>query len=76
MEGELSRADRCLIKVWFLHGVELSGHTGGVVSTRSDGQLTRSDGQLTRSDGQLTRSDGQLTRSDGPQCTVEDVQVE
>ena len=46
MEGELSGADLCLIIFRFLHGVKLSGQTGGVGSTRSDGQLTRSDGQL------------------------------
>ena len=62
MEGELSGAELCIIKVRFLHDVELSGHSGDVASTRSDGQLTRSDGQLMRSDGQLTRSDGQLSK--------------
>ena len=62
MEGELSRAELCLIKVRFLHGVELSGQTGGVVSTRSDGQneirwsndirwLTRDQKVKKRSDG-------------------------
>ena len=39
-----------MITVRILHGVELSGQTLGVVSTRSDGQLTRSDGQLKRSE--------------------------
>ena len=37
VERELRRAELGLITVRFLHGAEMSGHTRGVVSTRSDG---------------------------------------